>query len=224
MNMMKMRWPDVQKYLDSHPEDASVIIPISPVEEHGPHLPIVTDLLSAVAIAERVSAAYHCLVFPPIPLMFCGISNETTGTYRVEQETLRLMARDLLLQLSRKGFKKIMFFSGHGGHSTTVIMRAILEFLPETAKANILNFNEAVPEQAAIVGVSDKDIHAGGIETSRMLYLYPQLVGEIPEADYHQGEVVSKSGICGDPQKASRQKGELIVKKTVQAIIDWFES
>lgn len=229
MKLGKMRWSEIQAYLDAHPQDASVIIPIGPVEEHGPHLPVGSDYASAERIAEIVAKRYHCLIFPVIPLMICGLSKETTGTYSVEPDTMELVARDLVSRLATKGFRNILFFTGHGGYSMQVIRQAVRRLPPSLEfRADIFNFEEACPEQEKIVGVDSRDMHAAGIETSRMLYLCPQDVrrDRIPEADYHSenNTILSQSGISGDPKKASRTKGMEIAEITVQRIISWFKA
>lgn len=223
-----MTWIEIQNYISGHPADASVIIPIGPIEEHGPHLPIDADIKTAVVVAEIVAQEHHCLVFPAIPLMICGISKETTGTYSIETETLKAITKDLVSQMAKKGFRKILFFTGHGGYSIKVIREAIKEVHSETNTsftADVLNFEQACPSQNGLVGTMDiTDIHAGGIETSRMMFLSPNDVKyPLPPADFHNGQELSQSGICGDPQRATKEKGQAIVEKTVSTIISWLK-
>ena len=226
-----LTWPDIDRYLKKHPEDAGIIIPIGPVEEHGPHLPVTSDIITAEAMANLAVEGTHYLVFPSIPLMVCGISKEVSGTYSIEPETLHLITRDLVNQLAKKGFRKILFFTGHGGYSMIVVRKAIAEvheMLPGVRfKADVMNFEEACPHQAQIVGVDDRDLHAAGTEVPRVQFLCHNSVKfPLPTADYHGKDengklVLSKSGICGDPQKATWEKGRIICEYTARVMRKW---
>lgn len=224
-----LTWPNIENYLAEHPNDATIIIPIGPIEEHGSHLPIGTDIISAIKIAQLVAEKHHCLVFPAIPLMVCGISRETTGTYSISSKTLRLITKDLVLQFVKKGFRQILFFTGHGGYSLKII-REVIDEITSTIhvnfKADIINFEEACPDQNEIVGTTDiLDTHAGGIETSRAMFLTPENIKyPLPSANFHNKRELSPSGICGDPQRAEKEKGQIIVEKTISIILNWLNN
>jgi creatinine amidohydrolase len=222
-----MTWPDVDRYLKEHPRDASVVIPIGPVEEHGPHMTLHADIVTAERVAGMVAAQHHTLVFPAIPLMVCGISKPVNGTYAIKPDTLRAVARDLVEELVRKGFKRILFFTGHGGYSMKLVREAIAEVQKDLLthfRGDIRNFEEASRVQEEIVKTPG-DMHAGEAETSRLMHLAPEhLRVPFPPADFHKDGVLSASGICGNPQLASCEKGEMIAKDTVNHLLEWLEA
>jgi creatinine amidohydrolase len=225
MEMGKMTWPQVDEYLRRH-ESPMVLIPISPVEEHGPHLPLGTDYLLAKKAALMVAKECQALVYETIPLMCCGISRDSPGTYPIEGETLKGIVRDLVKGCAQKGFRRIFFLSTHWGYSIEMIREAIQEVLPELpqgCKAEVIPFKEVAKIPPGLLETTN-DTHAGEIETSLMLALYPELVGELPPADFHQMKdgkpgVLSQSGVNGDPQKATREKGEVIARAAIEGVI-----
>ena len=227
MLMSKMTWPEVDQYLGSC-EIPTVLIPISPVEEHGLHLPLGTDFLlterATIMVAERLS----CLVFPTIPLMCCGISRKTSGTYPIEGETLKGITRDLVLELARKGFRRIFFLSAHFGFSVEVMRESIQKIASnlnsQDCIAAVIPLKDVMQLTAGLVETAG-DSHAGEIETSVALTLFPDLVRTpLPLADFHrmtdgQPTTLSQSGVHGDPQKATPEKGKLIVQAAVKGVL-----
>lgn len=230
--MERLTWPELDSFLKSV-NNPGIIIPIGPVEEHGPWLPVSTDIVSATRVAEIVAEkTENVLVFPAIPLMCCGISRDTSGTYPVQPGTLKLIALDLLRHFCLKGFKRVVFFSGHGGYSTVVIEEAISVVKGESSSGELLayahNFNTVADElQFALVDNDTQDVHAGGIETSRVMVLAPEILRSGPyRADYHDRSgdklILSKSGISGDPARASRENGLQIIDATVSRLLEYF--
>ena len=213
-----------------------VIIPIGPMEEHGPHLPIGTDYLNAEKVAQMVAEKCDCLVAPTIPLMYCGIGSGSIGSYGVSPETLMMLTSDLTYKLAKDGFKKILWGTGHGGQSMDEVKHGI-----QYARKLLFTKGMAVDFDADCIGhmVGDwwkkitietaNDGHAGEVETSAVMYLSPEMiVGELPPEDYHtkvgSKTIMSKSGINGDPRKATKEKGEVIVNSIVDYLVKWITS
>jgi len=230
--MSHMTWPEIDEYLNIS-KRPTVLVPISPIEEHGPHLPLGTDYLIAEVGAQRVAEEYRdCVIFPTIPLMCCGISEPTSGTYPIDGESLKTLVTQLIRLFARKGFKRILFLSMHGGYSVRMIREAIAELIKENKGqlvAEIIFFAEVFKPEPGLVETPN-DVHAGEIETLVMMSVYPHLVRKpLPQADFHgqidgKPAILSRSGICGDPQKASIQKGKRIVEISVQGIIEWLDN
>lgn len=229
--LAKMTEPEVIEYLRTNPVP-SIMIPIGPVELHGPHLPVGIDFLNAEAVALLVAGRYPCIVAPTIPVMFCGSSSDRTGTISVSCSTICAIAYDMTKSLIDKGFKRILFGSGHGGDSVRAVISGINE-----AKMGLCSDCKVGCLAHRIGGWWEKvkietpnDGHAGEVETSAAMYLHRHLVrGPLPPADFHEianGMVVtiSKSGINGDPQKASWGKGKIIIESIVGTIVEWFET
>lgn len=227
---------------------AWAIVPIGPIEEHGPHLPVTTDIDTAAAWARLVAERDdRFIVLPPVPLMLCGISADTCGTFRVMEDALVAAVTDLVTDLAGKLFDKVLFLTGHGGYSMKVMRE---KSFPAAHKAvpsfgvKVLNFEEAVPEQDEIVGTSSivlpegvtiPDCHAAGIETSRVLailgrkYIAQSYRRKLPPADFPSvGEggklTLSESGIWGDPRLATLDKGRQITDLAVQRAVEWLHN
>lgn len=85
-------WNQLDDYLKTSKKPTGIFV-LSPIEEHASHIPCGTDYLIAEAITKEIALKLDdCVVFPTIPLMCCGISRDTTGTYPVSGETLKAIA------------------------------------------------------------------------------------------------------------------------------------
>ncbi|HLE75624.1 MAG TPA: creatininase family protein [Candidatus Bathyarchaeia archaeon] len=214
---------------------AVVIFPVGSVEEHGKHLPLCTDSLEAEYTALEVAEKTGCLVAPPFRHGICNAGRNFPGTISIEFDTLYRVARDVLSELVRNGFCRIIVLSGHAGQSHMVALRM--------AAQNVVLQNEGAgaERKTRIMVLSDfdfafelrgkefseKDGHAGTIETSRMMAIKPELVKGKGEASFPQMprfEVVAHpeqyfpSGVMGDPTAASESKGRLINKYVIEQV------
>ena len=98
-------------------EGKVVIFPVGSVEEHGEHLPLCTDSMQAEYVALEVARKTGCLVAPPFRYGICNAGRNFTGTLTIEFDTLYRLAKDVLSELARNGFNKIIVLSGHAGSS-----------------------------------------------------------------------------------------------------------
>ena len=108
-------------------ERTVVFVPISPLEEHGPHLPLGTDLYVAKALAERVGAELErrqpgilCLLVEPIPIGTGVIP--MTGSIPVRPHVVHAVAYGAGRALARDGFRTIVAVSGHMGPAHLVAL------------------------------------------------------------------------------------------------------
>ncbi len=209
-------------------EDGTVVIfPIGSVEEHGDHLPLCTDSIQPEYIALEVAKRTGCLVAPPFRYGICNATRNFPGTITIQFDTLYKVAQDVLSELVRNGFNRIIVLSGHAGSSHMVALRLAAQdivikndALPTNRKVRIMVLSdfdfaeELIPKYAA-----ENDGHAGDIETSRVMAIKPELLKAKGEADvWHMPrfEVVAHpelyfpSGVNGDPTAASASKGQKI--------------
>lgn len=174
------------------------------LEQHGPHLPSFTDGYSNEWLAQKLSEeivarpGMSVLMFPTIPLGHGG-ANEIAGkyvfpgTYSVRRTTLRAVFMDLATELGEQGFRQIFVVHGHGApfHNLMldqagdyfrdtyggrmVHLRGRLPTAAQLAKLNLappnLNLSEAATKEIGAI-----DDHAGFEETSRLMFLRPELV------------------------------------------------
>ena len=213
-----------------------VVLPVAAVEQHGPHLPVFTDSIIALAVLSRA------LTLRPddarvwaLPLQAYGKSNEHrgfAGTLALSAETLARTLREIAHGVHASGLRRLMFLNSHGGNPEIVeyVARDVREEL------NLLCFS-LHPFRFGLSGqvISGTEggygIHGGESETSIMLALAPELVKaeaftpELPEVRHSMHHLtlkgpasfgwltrdLSQSGTIGDPRGASAEKGEAIL-------------
>lgn len=212
-----------------------VILPIGSVEEHGDHLPLCTDSLQPEYIALEVAKKAGCLVAPPLRYGVCNASRNFPGTISIQFDSLYRITRDILAELIRNGFTKIIVLSGHAGQSHMAALRLAAQDIVQQ------NENVGLKKKPRIMVLSDydfayelkgkysseKDGHAGTIETSRIMAIKPNLIKTKGKTSFPQMprfEIVAHperyfpSGVIGDPTAASPSKGRMINKYIIEQV------
>jgi creatinine amidohydrolase len=211
----------------------TVILPVGSIEEHGPHLPLGTDLFHALELARRVANERGTVVAPPLFYGICRSTREHPGTVSFSGDTLRAVVKDLGREFHRQGFRNLVIISGHaGGTHMAALLEAgenLLEELPEVqvAVVNILDLlREILTENPHLVRTKG-DSHAGEVETALMLAAHPHLVkGTAPEEwpTFPKYILVRDKrrywpgGVWGDPSKATGTQGEEILRLETQRL------
>lgn len=120
-NYAYLTYVDIREYLQTKD---TILVPMASTEQHGPHLPLYTDTITAVEIAERVSEAIGVLHTPPI---WAGYSpqhmygpGEGRGTITLRASTLLAFMHDVGRSLIHHGFNRIIFINGHGSNVKVV--------------------------------------------------------------------------------------------------------
>ena len=108
---------DVREYLKAKD---TILVPMASFEQHGPHLPIYTDTITAVEVANRVSEMIAVL---HTPVIWMGYSPQHMydpglgrGTITVRSSTLLNLVHDVGRSLIHHGFNRIIFVNGHGSN------------------------------------------------------------------------------------------------------------
>ncbi len=112
---------DVQAYLE---QKDIIMVPVASLEQHGSHLPIYTDTITAVEISRRVAEHIAVMHTPPI---WMGYSPQHMhepglgrGTITVRSSTLLAVMHDVARSLIHHGFNRIIFINGHGSNIKVV--------------------------------------------------------------------------------------------------------
>lgn len=120
-NLAELTYVDIRAYLE---EKDLVIVPMASTEQHGPHLPLYTDTITAIEISERVSQMAGVLHTPPI---WTGYSpqhmhepGQGRGTITLRSTTLLNLMYDVARSLIHHGFNRIIFINGHGSNIKVV--------------------------------------------------------------------------------------------------------
>lgn len=238
MNTEQIRALDKQKTV--------VILPGGVLEEHGPHLPSFADgysnewLTQNLAEAIVARAGWAVLVFPMIPLGHGG-GNEIggkyvfRGTYTIRRTTLRAIFMDLATELGEQGFRRIFVMHGHGAPFHNLMLDQAGDYFRDTYSGTMVNLHGLEPTAEQLsklkltppqLGLSESenkengllDVHAGMEETSRLLFLRPDLVNPIyrtltPFSANNPAELfrISKApnwpGYIGSPRLATANYG-----------------
>ena len=216
-------------------EGTVVIFPVGSVEEHGDHLPLCTDSIQPEYVALEVAKKTGCLVAPPFRYGICNATRNFPGTLTIQFDTLFNVARDVLSELVRNGFKRIIVLSGHAGSSHMVALRLAAQDViikaeegRDQKKTRIMVLSDFDFTQELTPKYADvNDGHAGTLETARMMAIKPKLVKTKGEASVWQmprfevvanPEIYFPSGVNGDPRAASVEKGQKINQHIIEQV------
>lgn len=154
-----------------------VILPIGSLEQHGLQGPIGTDFLAVVERAKLIAQRTDVLV---APILFPGNSPyhmAFPGTITLPAETIQLVYFQAAQSLLAHGFKRFLILNGHAGNSS-LVQYVVDRINQETAGIAVELDDAAQPFLVRPTRPEPKafDRHAGVSETSRSLYLMPNLV------------------------------------------------
>ena len=199
--------------LDALDRDRTVVVlTVSPIEEHGPHLPLGVDAYAArhfaEGLAQRLVAARPGWTAVLAPTLHLGsFTFDAPGTIRIRQRVVRDAVLDYGASLARAGFRWIFIANGHGGPGHLVALEEAAaavsrrhgvtmasltgylawEFLRGRLLPRIVAALERPLTEDERRAFAD-DMHGGLWETSFMLWLRPDLVDEgfrtLPPARY----------------------------------------
>lgn len=217
----------------------TVLIPFGSTEEHGPHLPLDTDTIQAYAVAQRLAERRPIFIAPPVHYGVCRSTSGHPGTLSISTTTLRALVLDIAAALYAQGLRNIILLTGHAGvtHCATLTDAGeqLLANYPDLRVA-VLNEYQLAAETGRHIIETPNDAHAGEIETSRILYSHPHLVkGSATEdyPDFPKGILVRnkrhfwKSGVWGNPGKATADKGkrlEVVVVEALEVLVAQLEA
>ncbi|MBI1898826.1 MAG: creatininase family protein [Acidobacteria bacterium] len=237
-------WPEIRGAVA---ENRVAVLPVGTVEQHGPHLPLVTDVLTATEISrlavERIP--HEAVLMPAVYYAFNEHHLDFPGTIAVEGTTFLNYVTDIGRSLAHHGFRKILLVNGHGSN---------VPFL-DIAARNITNRTDAVCAMVPWWNLVPRELleelresaypggmaHGCELETSVLLYLRGDLVQfEKAEADFppQRSEFFywdlqspspvffqeffsrySRTGTSGDPTKATAEKGRRFVEGAVERMV-----
>lgn len=182
MTRSPLLWAEMRRDQVAAARDAGavVVVPVGAIEQHGPHLPVNTDISDVWAVATRLSQMCEdppVLVAPPVPWGVSHYHHVFPGTLTLTVESLSTLLLDLCRSIATNGFRRILLLNGHGGNAATIETVATRANLEEIDVFPITYWN-LVPEAMAELAAHDGGHigHAGEMETSLQLHLQPELV------------------------------------------------
>jgi len=164
----------------------TVIIPIGVVEQHGFHLPLVTDIIIANEIPKRAGDRLNAVVAPSVNYCFSG--GELTGTINVNPSVFGLYICEICEEFFKLGFLDVVLFLGHGGTENAAALKSSIQTLlrrdHEKARKVTISVVECTELSKTAMEETfggegpEHDFHAGKVETSLIKYWKPESVRE----------------------------------------------
>jgi len=222
-------------------ENAVVILPIASMEQHGPHLPTMTDTRLGHEVAVRAARkAYSTRPVVVTPVVWSGLSEHHMpfgGTLILSHDTFRRVVRDLVMCLIRHGFHDILISNSHGGNVVAMqqICDELAPGLPVTLVATTY-VSEAGEAIGDLLQNQDNIQHACEGETAMMMAVEPDLVDgsdlgalatqrglgflKAGRASYRWRPFVhlTGNGVSGVPEGANPDQGERLLEVASDAI------
>lgn len=238
-------WPEIRAAVS---EGRVAVLPVGTVEQHGPHLPLSTDVVTATEMSrlavERIPR--EAVLLPSVFYAFNEHHLDFPGTIAVEGDTFIRYVTDIGRSLAHHGFRKILLVNGHGSNVPFLDIAArnitnktpsICAMIPWWSLVPKPLFEE-LRESAFPGGMA----HGCELETSVLLYLRGDLVQmdkaepDFPpqRSEYFYWDLqrpspvffqeffsrYSRTGTLGDPTKATLEKGRRFVEGVVERLVD----
>lgn len=226
-------------------KDAVVILPVASIEQHGPHLPVMTDTRIGEEMARR-AAEKAWPTRPTIwtPVVWSGLSEhhmDFGGTLTLSPATFRSVIIDLIAAIQRAGFRHILISNSHGGN--IIPCKQILDEISPNLDGVIV-FATYAMEAGEAFGAPLEDqpniMHACEAETSMMMVCAPETVDDSDLAAHNvpfgngpdflaAGKAAYRwrplahatpNGVLGMPEKSTPQKGEQLLEIGSKALAD----
>jgi len=175
--MGEMTSPEVEEFLKG---SQTVIVPTGSTEQHGPHGPLLTDVLIPNEIARRVAPEVNALVAPVINYSLSYPHVGFTGLVHIKVPTFMALVEDLCHSLASIGFKRIVFLNGHYDNTYAIAYAcatAAANGLPADVTAFPINYWDGInAEESAEFFGPTTGLHANRGETSAVMAINPALV------------------------------------------------
>ena len=247
---MKRQWAEY-----TSPEFAALdrqrliaVLPVSAIEQHGPHLPLSVDTTIVEGIIERVIAQLPQelpVVF--LPSQRIGKSNEHAsypGTLTLSVETLIRLWMEIGDCVAAAGVRKLVIFNSHGGQGMVGdIVARDLRIKHDMLVVATNTYSFGTPASMFSAAETQHGIHGGDKETSVVLALRPDLVDMSRAIDFKSsaealvGETrhlsinaraklgwqiqdLNPAGACGNAALATAEKGEQVIEHVAAQFVE----
>ncbi len=216
-----------------------VIIPSGAVEVYGPHLPMGSDGIAAMAISEMIAQKINAVIAPLIPIGESSALRCFPGTLTISKEVFEKVIDEIFLQLIAYGFKNFLFVTGHAGNVDAISYYSRKyqdEYGIKCGQVDWWRFTNANGADVFELSGHMAHGHASECGTSVLLYLRPDLVDMSKATKVSPSEELytysdfiryipltdkTDNSTVGDATIGTREKGERIVKKCVDRIVDY---
>lgn len=237
-------WTDVRDRLDQGTR--TVIIMTASMEQHGPHLPTMTDTAIGYAIGDRVAELLGDALLAPVIRPGCSDHHLAfPGSLSIPEPLFIETIAHYVRSLAPHGFTRFVLLSAHGGNFTPLEKAATqlraeysgsdVKIVAYAGRQALIDTMAVMLETARQHGVNQEvdAIHAELTETAIMLARHGAFVKPEPWESGAMGHIdtnelfirgfkaISANGIIGDPRGATAAMGEAVVEALAQHIVWW---
>lgn len=207
--------------------DPRLLIPVGTCEPHGPHLPLGCDTLVVEHLVDELSAELQILRAPTVEYGVNTPHHRTPvgfGGAGLRRKTLLRALNDLIEAWEDGGVREFVLVTAHGqeGH-----VEALSTVITKGARVQVVDIlSIPLGDLTGSKGV----LHGDEVDTSLVLYLFPELVHMSQAEDFVPSGArpkraslripESSPGSVGRPSAASSTKGEAIYKRIKQLVRD----
>ena len=242
VRFQKLTKPELNSYAE---RGATVLIPIGAIEQHAGHLPVETDIFNSTTVSTAAAEQFDdVLIAPPIPWGLSDAHVPLGGTISLRPATFIELAMDITATLVDSGFSRLCWVNGHNGNKgvmTVVVYES--KRLHGLSVGAVTYYDLAVSayQEARTSGPGGSG-HAAEFETSLMMHLNPDAVGDHKAAAVRMierrtpndfGDLADPGltaigytfperfpeGIMGDPTVAEAETGRVIYETSLAAIV-----
>ncbi|AZR73646.1 hypothetical protein BBF96_09760 [Anoxybacter fermentans] len=230
---MKMIYLNQAKFKEIQGKIDTVIIPIGTIEAHGEHLPLGTDVLIPEGLVERIEVKMgdRVLIAPTVNYGHVWTLAAYPGSVNISTEILTKYIYEIGKSLIDAGFTNIVLLNGHGGNIPAITTAG--EMLADYG-GQVITFNWWIDFREEILEICEGQGHAGEDETSAVLAVAEpycdmslakannkKLIANIKRKNI--GKISYEHALSGDATKASREKGERILERVAERMMEILE-
>ena len=242
-------WKEVENLVKT--SKGVAILPVGSVEQHGYHMPTGTDSYVAITLAEDTANRTGAVIVPPVWFGWSPHHMVLPGTITVCPETLVNLTCEIAASLSHHGFDKLIMINGH--RIVNVIwMQIAAERMQRDLGISVKIFDPAYMSKEIVNKLGFGAVgHAEEIETSHMMYRYPDLVHlelakdnpmavnnlySVDPACVHdtlcyvpstyesaRHSTAAAGGTSGEPSKSDADKGKMYHEHLIQRLTEVVE-
>lgn len=220
-----LTWREAARHLERDPR---LLIPVGVLLQHGPHLPLGTDILIVRRLAEELSRRFGVLTAPVLPF---GAGSERDGEYAgsapVRGKTLHRVLNELVAAWEGHGVEEFVLLTSHGYGPH---LQAMATVATDQARVRAVDVH-AIDLSEFLEGHQGGE-HAGELATSLVLHLAPDRVRveeiedlELPTemiGQLRMGEEPvpppGSPGVVGRPSRGSAEKGRAVFEYLIEFV------
>jgi creatinine amidohydrolase len=209
---------------------AVAVLPIGSFEQHGPYLPLATDSIVPMAIANRLALAYNVLVLPAVTMSCSHEHAAWPGTVSLSHTTVTAIIVDVANSLASQGIRKIAIPNGHGGnYFLSNVVQTANAARPRSMTLFPSRDDWKAARKAAGLATDDhEDMHAGELEVSILSAVLPAAVRSGASSLDHTANdrpfllidgmaAYTEHGVIGRPSEGTAAKGEAVLDSLAES-------